>query len=78
MKIHAANPAHRRNYLVYIDGTDVSTECCEADDILHEAHVFVRDRKGKAIRRPDGKLITAVIHGHVAIIPLTALSESEH
>ena len=69
MRVSARNPAHR-NFVVLVDGVDISDCCVEADDIAHEAVVLVRTREGEDIRRAgDYKRLTALIRGHVSIVP---------
>lgn len=70
MRVEAKNPLHRRLYAIYLDGVDISDCCVEADDIAHEAVVFVRTRDGQDVRRSaDGKRLTALLRGHVTLVP---------
>jgi hypothetical protein len=67
MKIVASNPEHRARYVVFLDGLDISDCVTQADDIAHEVVVVVRRPNGQKVRN-EGKILTAVVRGHVSII----------
>jgi hypothetical protein len=68
MRIDASNPEHQTRYAVYVDGCNISDCCAAADDIAHEALVYVRTRAGEDLRC-NGKRLTAVVRGHVQLVP---------
>lgn len=68
MKIHASNPMHRARYEVWVDGLNISNTIQEADDIAHEVWCVVRRPDGTPVRRPDGKVLLALVRGQVTIV----------